>query len=62
MTTLFDPITIGALALPNRIVMAPLTHARAIGPDRVPSALMAEYYVQRASAGLLLSEATSSAC
>jgi len=59
MTTLFDPITIGALALPNRIIMAPLTRARAIGPDRVPNALMVEYYVQRASAGLILSEATS---
>jgi N-ethylmaleimide reductase len=59
MTTLFDPITIGALALPNRIIMAPLTRARAIGADRVPNALMAEYYVQRASAGLILTEATS---
>jgi 2,4-dienoyl-CoA reductase-like NADH-dependent reductase (Old Yellow Enzyme family) len=59
MTTLFDPITIGALELPNRIIMAPLTRARAIGPDRVPNALMAEYYVQRASAGLILTEATS---
>jgi 2,4-dienoyl-CoA reductase-like NADH-dependent reductase (Old Yellow Enzyme family) len=62
MTTLFDPIKIGALALPNRIIMAPLTRARAIGPDRVPNVLMAEYYAQRASAGLILSEATSSAC
>jgi 2,4-dienoyl-CoA reductase-like NADH-dependent reductase (Old Yellow Enzyme family) len=59
MTTLFDPITIGDLELPNRIIMAPLTRARAIGGDRVPNALMAEYYVQRASAGLILSEATS---
>jgi 2,4-dienoyl-CoA reductase-like NADH-dependent reductase (Old Yellow Enzyme family) len=59
MTTLFDPITIGDLELPNRIIMAPLTRARAIGPDRVPNALMAEYYVQRASAGLILTEATS---
>jgi 2,4-dienoyl-CoA reductase-like NADH-dependent reductase (Old Yellow Enzyme family) len=59
MTTLFDPITIGELELPNRIIMAPLTRARAIGPDRVPNALMAEYYVQRASAGLILTEATS---
>jgi len=59
MTTLFDPIKIGALALPNRIIMAPLTRARAIGEGRVPNALMAEYYVQRASAGLILSEATS---
>jgi N-ethylmaleimide reductase len=59
MTTLFDPITIGDLVLPNRIIMAPLTRARAVGGDRVPNELMAEYYVQRASAGLILSEATS---
>lgn len=59
MTTLFDPITIGDLELPNRIIMAPLTRARAIGGARVPNALMAQYYVQRASAGLILSEATS---
>jgi len=59
MPTLFDPITIGDLTLKNRIVMAPLTRARAIGGARVPNALMAEYYVQRASAGLILSEATS---
>jgi 2,4-dienoyl-CoA reductase-like NADH-dependent reductase (Old Yellow Enzyme family) len=59
MTTLFDPITIGDIELPNRIIMAPLTRARAVGGDRVPNALMAEYYVQRASAGLILSEATS---
>ena len=59
MTTLFNPITIGDLQLPNRIIMAPLTRARAIGGARVPNALMAEYYVQRASAGLILTEATS---
>lgn len=59
MTTLFDPIKIGAFELPNRIIMAPLTRARAIGEGRVPNALMAEYYAQRASAGLILSEATS---
>ena len=59
MTTLFDPITIGDLQLPNRIIMAPLTRARAVGEGRVPNALMAEYYVQRASAGLILSEATA---
>jgi len=59
MSTLFDPIQIGALRLPNRIVMAPLTRARAAGPGRVPNALMAQYYEQRASAGLILSEATS---
>ncbi|AVD84663.1 alkene reductase [Pseudomonas sp. SWI6] len=58
MTTLFDPITLGELQLPNRIIMAPLTRCRA-DEGRVPNALMAEYYVQRASAGLILSEATS---
>ncbi|MGV8843298.1 MAG: alkene reductase [Pseudomonas sp.] len=58
MTTLFDPITLGALQLPNRIIMAPLTRCRA-DEGRVPNALMAEYYVQRASAGLIISEATS---
>jgi N-ethylmaleimide reductase len=57
MPTLFDPVEFGAIALPNRIVMAPLTRARS---DRhgVPNALMAEYYAQRASAGLIISEAT----
>ena len=59
MSTLFDPITVGDLELPNRIIMAPLTRARAIGGARVPNALMAQYYVQRASAGLILSEATA---
>ena len=58
MPTLFDPITIGDWELPNRIFMAPLTRSRA-GSKRIPNALMAEYYVQRASAGLILSEATS---
>ncbi len=59
MTTLFDPITIGDLQLKHRIMMAPLTRARAIGGDRVPNELMAEYYVQRAGAGMILSEATA---
>jgi 2,4-dienoyl-CoA reductase-like NADH-dependent reductase (Old Yellow Enzyme family) len=58
MPTLFDPLTLGPLTLPNRIIMAPLTRARA-GAARVPNPLMAEYYRQRASAGLILSEATS---
>src|ERR1700761_3229779 len=58
MPTLFDPLTLGALELPNRIIMAPLTRSRA-GSARVPNDLMAEYYRQRASAGLILSEATS---
>jgi 2,4-dienoyl-CoA reductase-like NADH-dependent reductase (Old Yellow Enzyme family) len=59
MTTLFDPITIGDLVLPNRIFMAPLTRSRAVGGNRIPNKLMAEYYAQRASAGLILTEATS---
>ncbi len=58
MSILFEPLTAGALQLPNRIVMAPLTRRRA-GETRVPNALMAEYYAQRASAGLIISEATS---
>ncbi|TFW13850.1 alkene reductase [Duganella callida] len=58
MPTLFDPITIGDLTLKNRVVMAPLTRSRA-SAGRVPNALMAKYYEQRASAGLILSEATA---
>jgi 2,4-dienoyl-CoA reductase-like NADH-dependent reductase (Old Yellow Enzyme family) len=58
MPTLFAPARIGAWDLPNRIIMAPLTRARA-GAERIPNALMAEYYTQRASAGLIISEATS---
>jgi len=58
MPTLFDPITIGDLSLRNRVIMAPLTRCRS-SEGRVPNALMAEYYVQRASAGMILSEATS---
>ena len=57
MTTLFDPLQMGALALPNRIVMAPLTRNRA--PGAIPTPLMATYYAQRASAGLLITEATA---
>ncbi len=59
MPSLFDPIQMGALRLPNRIVMAPLTRSRATLDSRVPVALMAEYYAQRATAGLIVSEATS---
>ncbi|MFS0772903.1 alkene reductase [Sphingomonas sp. 1P08PE] len=57
MPSLFDPITLGAIEAPNRILMAPLTRGRA---DRqgVPTPVMAEYYAQRASAGLIISEAT----
>jgi 2,4-dienoyl-CoA reductase-like NADH-dependent reductase (Old Yellow Enzyme family) len=58
MPSLFDPIRVGDLDLPNRVLMAPLTRARATD-DRVPTKLMRDYYVQRASAGLILTEATS---
>lgn len=57
MPTLFDPIRLGAIEAPNRIIMAPLTRARATR-NAVPTAIMAEYYAQRASAGLIISEAT----
>jgi 2,4-dienoyl-CoA reductase-like NADH-dependent reductase (Old Yellow Enzyme family) len=56
MPTLFDPLQLGPLTLPNRIIMAPLTRLRGT-PDHHPTALMPEYYAQRASAGLILSEA-----
>ena len=59
MPSLFDPLKIGELEVPNRILMAPLTRNRSSGPGRVPNALMRDYYVQRASAGLIISEATS---
>jgi N-ethylmaleimide reductase len=57
MTSLFDPLRLGALTAPNRIFMAPLTRCRA-GEEHVANALMAEHYAQRASAGLLIAEAT----
>src|SRR6185437_225280 len=59
MPNLFDPLKVGALDLPNRIVMAPLTRSRAHPDSRVPSDLAVEYYRQRATAGLIISEATS---
>jgi len=58
MPSLFDPLKVGDLTLRNRIVMAPLTRARS-GVERVPGPLVAQYYAQRASAGLIISEATS---
>ena len=57
MPSLFDPIQFGQIAAANRIVMAPLTRNRA-GEPRLPTPLMAEYYAQRASAGLIIAEAT----
>ncbi|MEO9595841.1 MAG: alkene reductase, partial [Rhodopirellula bahusiensis] len=56
-STLFQPLKVGGLTLPNRVVMAPLTRARA-GVERLANEMMAEYYTQRASAGLIISEAT----
>jgi N-ethylmaleimide reductase len=55
MTTLWDPTTLGRLALPHRLALAPMTRSRA-GADGVPGALAAEYYAQRASLGLLITE------
>lgn len=57
MTTLLSPLKFGAMSAPNRIFMAPLTRCRA-DADHVPTAVMAEYYAQRASAGLIVAEAT----
>lgn len=57
MPSLFDPIRLGAIEAPNRILMAPLTRGRATS-EHVPTPIMAEYYAQRAGAGLILSEAT----
>ncbi len=58
MSNLFTPIKVGDLTLPNRIIMAPLTRSRA-GESRVPNEMMAQYYSDRAGAGLIISEATS---
>ena len=58
MSILFESIDLGNLKLANRIIMAPLTRARA-GVERIPNDLMAKYYAQRATAGLIISEATS---
>src|SRR6202047_1574552 len=56
---LFTPYRMGDLDLPNRIVMAPLTRMRAQSHDHVPAAVQADYYAQRASAGLIIGEATA---
>ena len=55
MPSLFDPMTIGDLHLPNRVIMAPLTRLRA-GQTGIPNAMMATYSAQRASAGLIITE------
>ena len=57
MPSLFDPIKLGAIDAPNRILMAPLTRGRATR-EHVPTELMQTYYTQRAAAGLILTEAT----
>jgi len=57
-TKLFEPFKLGPISLPNRIVMAPLTRNRAVPPGMVPSPLAIDYYGQRASAGLLITEAS----
>ena len=54
---LFSPVNLGALSCRNRIVMAPMTRDRA-GPDDIPSDVMVDYYRQRASAGLIVTEGT----
>jgi 2,4-dienoyl-CoA reductase-like NADH-dependent reductase (Old Yellow Enzyme family) len=60
MSQLLKPIKFGSIELKNRIVMAPLTRSRATGDDgRTPNDLMLKYYVQRASAGLIIAEATA---
>ncbi len=59
MSKLYDSLKMGDLNLPNRIFMAPLTRCRTEDDRRIPNAMMAQYYAQRASAGLILSEATS---
>ncbi len=58
MSSLFKPLTLGKTLLKNRIIMAPLTRGRA-GALGIPGNLMAEYYAQRASAGLIIAEATA---
>lgn len=58
LDALFAPLDLGALTLPNRVIMAPLTRARAT-PGNVPTPLMAQYYAQRADCGLIVSEATA---
>ena len=56
--SLFTAYESAALTLQNRIVMAPMTRARTTQPGNIPNDLMAQYYAQRASAGLIISEAT----
>ena len=55
MTSLLDPIQIGEIHLPNRVIMSPRTRLRGT-PEHIPTQLMAEYYAQRSGAGLIISE------
>jgi N-ethylmaleimide reductase len=56
--SLFQPLQLGSITLPNRIIMAPLTRMRA-GAGNIPTALNAKYYAQRATAGLIIAEGTA---
>ncbi|MGX1136159.1 oxidoreductase, partial [Bradyrhizobium ottawaense] len=56
MSTLFEPLALGAITVPNRVIMAPLTRSRSTR-ENVPTAMMVDYYAMRASAGLITSEA-----
>ena len=58
VSSLFEPLSLGPVRTANRVLMAPLTRMRATAPGDVPNELMEEYYVQRASAGLVISEGT----
>jgi N-ethylmaleimide reductase len=58
MTSLFDALKMGDITLNNRLIMAPLTRMRSTQPGNIPNTLNAQYYSQRASAGLIISEAT----
>lgn len=57
-TSLFRPVQLGALSLPNRVLMAPMTRSRATNPDLAAGEIQARYYAQRASAGLIVTEGT----
>lgn len=57
-TTLQSPLTFGRVTFPNRVTMAPMTRSRTTQPGNIPNAMMAEYYAQRASTGLIITEAT----
>jgi len=62
ISALFTNTRLGSMSLPNRIVMAPMTRSRSSQPGNVPNAMMADYYAQRASAGLIVTEATQISC